>query len=204
MLRPRRRRPAPRPSRHCRLTIRIGGTDYRLRPCPPEAGVLAAWVLRKLDPTVRPLPRRRPQGQARPLHLPGSRTVRLDLQAHQRPHRRRPHPPAQGALLGTRPPSCTPRMPARPSPKPKPSRPKPAATWRRSPPPRRPRSSPRDGSPAALHPSFAAGFRQAVSGPRRPHRPRRLRDLRWLRRGIDAETFRPPGLCFDCAKEGDA
>jgi hypothetical protein len=33
----------------CRLTIRIGGMDYRLRPCPPEPGLLAAWVLRKLD-----------------------------------------------------------------------------------------------------------------------------------------------------------
>ena len=40
------------PVRHglCRLTLRIGGTDYRLRPCPPETNVLAAWSLRKLDP----------------------------------------------------------------------------------------------------------------------------------------------------------
>ena len=42
----------PSPVRHglCRLTLRIGGTDYRLRPCPPETNVLAAWSLRKLDP----------------------------------------------------------------------------------------------------------------------------------------------------------
>ena len=40
------------PVRHglCRLTLRIGGTDYTLKPCPPEANVLAAWSLRKLDP----------------------------------------------------------------------------------------------------------------------------------------------------------
>ena len=34
----------------CRLTLRIGGTDYTLKPCPPETNVLAAWSLRKLDP----------------------------------------------------------------------------------------------------------------------------------------------------------
>ena len=40
------------PVRHglCRLTLRIGGTDYRAPPCPPETNVLAAWSLRKLDP----------------------------------------------------------------------------------------------------------------------------------------------------------
>jgi hypothetical protein len=42
----------PPPVRHgmCRLTIRIGGMDYALKPLPPEAGVLAAWILRKQDP----------------------------------------------------------------------------------------------------------------------------------------------------------
>jgi hypothetical protein len=40
------------PVRHgtCRLTIRIAGIDYALKPLPPEAGVLAAWILRKQDP----------------------------------------------------------------------------------------------------------------------------------------------------------
>ena len=43
---------AASPVRHglCRLTLRIGGTDYTLKPCPPETNVLAAWSLRKLDP----------------------------------------------------------------------------------------------------------------------------------------------------------
>jgi SWIM zinc finger len=46
---------APPSVRHgiSRLTIRINGTDYRLRPCPPQAGILAAWSLRKIG-TDRP------------------------------------------------------------------------------------------------------------------------------------------------------
>jgi SWIM zinc finger len=42
---------APSPVRHgmCRLTIRIHTTEYRLSPRPPEAGILAAWQLRKLS-----------------------------------------------------------------------------------------------------------------------------------------------------------
>jgi SWIM zinc finger len=34
----------------CRLTVRIRGTDYRLRPMPAPAGFKAVWTLRKLDP----------------------------------------------------------------------------------------------------------------------------------------------------------
>jgi len=43
---------APPPVRHgiARLTLRIGGTDYRLRPMPAPPGFKAVWVLRKLDP----------------------------------------------------------------------------------------------------------------------------------------------------------
>ncbi len=42
----------PPPVRHgiARLTLRIGGMDYRLRPMPAPAGFRAVWVLRKLDP----------------------------------------------------------------------------------------------------------------------------------------------------------
>jgi hypothetical protein len=42
---------APPPVRHgiCRLTIQIHKTEYRLSPRPPEAGILAAWQLRKLS-----------------------------------------------------------------------------------------------------------------------------------------------------------
>jgi hypothetical protein len=40
------------PVRHglCRLTLRIGGTEYRLRPMPPQPGFHAVWTLHKLDP----------------------------------------------------------------------------------------------------------------------------------------------------------
>ena len=43
---------APPTVRHgtCRLTVRIRGTDYRLRPMPAPAGFKAVWTLRKLDP----------------------------------------------------------------------------------------------------------------------------------------------------------
>ncbi len=43
---------APPTVRHgiCRLTLRIGGTEYRLRPMPAPAGFRAVWTLRKLDP----------------------------------------------------------------------------------------------------------------------------------------------------------
>jgi hypothetical protein len=42
----------PPPVRHglCRLTLRIKGIDYRLRPMPAPPGFRAVWVLRKLDP----------------------------------------------------------------------------------------------------------------------------------------------------------
>jgi SWIM zinc finger len=40
------------PVRHgtCRLTLRIGGTEYTLRPMPNQPGMRAVWVLKKLDP----------------------------------------------------------------------------------------------------------------------------------------------------------
>lgn len=46
--------PAAPPVRHgkCSLTLRIGGTEYRLRPFPPAAGsgIRAIWTLRKIQP----------------------------------------------------------------------------------------------------------------------------------------------------------
>ena len=41
---------APPPVRHgiCRLTLRIGGTEYRLRPMPAPPGFRKVWTLRKL------------------------------------------------------------------------------------------------------------------------------------------------------------
>ena len=51
--------PAPpvRPVRHglCRLTLRIGATDYRLRPVPAQPGFRAVWTLRKRDPDRAPV-----------------------------------------------------------------------------------------------------------------------------------------------------
>ena len=43
---------APPPVRHgiCRLTLRIGGTEYRLRPIRHQPGFRAVWTLKKLDP----------------------------------------------------------------------------------------------------------------------------------------------------------
>jgi len=48
--------PPVRPVRHglCRLTLRIGGTDYRLRPVPAPPGFRSVWTLRKLDPDRAP------------------------------------------------------------------------------------------------------------------------------------------------------
>jgi hypothetical protein len=41
---------APPPVRHgtCRLTLRIGGTEYRLRPMPAPPGFRKVWTLRKI------------------------------------------------------------------------------------------------------------------------------------------------------------
>jgi SWIM zinc finger len=56
---PARRRPASAPSpapveRHgtCRLTLKIGETEYRLRPFPPApgSGLKQIWTLRKIQP----------------------------------------------------------------------------------------------------------------------------------------------------------
>jgi hypothetical protein len=43
---------APPPVRHgtCRLTLKIGGTEYRLRPMPAPEGFKVVWTLKKLDP----------------------------------------------------------------------------------------------------------------------------------------------------------
>jgi hypothetical protein len=48
--------PPVRPVRHglCRLTLRIGATDYRLRPVPSQPGFRSVWTLRKLDPDRAP------------------------------------------------------------------------------------------------------------------------------------------------------
>jgi hypothetical protein len=43
--------PAAPPERHgtCSLTLRIGGTEYALRPCPPPPGLEVVRTLRKLE-----------------------------------------------------------------------------------------------------------------------------------------------------------
>ena len=70
---------APPPVRHgtCRLTLRIGGTEYRLRPMPAPEGFKVVWTLKKLD-SARPgraLLGCPAEGRARRLHLPGPRTA---------------------------------------------------------------------------------------------------------------------------------
>ena len=159
---------APPPVRHgtCRLDHpHPRHSDYRLRPCPPESGILAAWSLRKLDHgRLGPLLRRRPQGPARPLHLPGSRAVRAGRASTSAPS----------------PPPASSRPEAAPGPHRRPARarqlhaknarqaigqaqghaPKPAATSRRSLPHRRP--CPKVAARRRL-PLLRHGFRQAVS-----------------------------------------
>src|SRR5947209_2560685 len=64
------------PVRHglCGLTLRIGGTDYRLRPLPAPAGFRSVWTLRKLDPEATAVtysvavPRGEPAGCTCPDH----------------------------------------------------------------------------------------------------------------------------------------
>ena len=42
--------PSPRSGGTCRLTLRINGVDYRLRPMPAPAGLSIVWTLSKIQP----------------------------------------------------------------------------------------------------------------------------------------------------------
>ena len=95
---------APPPVRHgiCRLTLRIGGTDYRLRPMPAPPGFRAVWVLRKLDPHGEAAysvaaPKGKPAGCTCPDHEHNGLTCKhiMALPAarpHPRPKAARPRP----------------------------------------------------------------------------------------------------------------
>ena len=162
---------APPPVRHgtCRLTLRIGGTEYRLRPMPAPAGFRVVWALKKLDPhgpvvhySVA-LPKGEPAGCTCPDHEQRGSICKhimalAALGLLPRPKAARP-PKARTP--------STPGMPGRPSPRPRPCRPRRAATWRRSSPARglelRAAWPPRFRRPGPAAPSFAAGFRQAVA-----------------------------------------
>ena len=70
---------APPPVRHgiCRLTLRIGGTEYAVRPMPAPARLPVGLDTAE---TRSARPRRHllggpAEGRARRLHLPGSRTA---------------------------------------------------------------------------------------------------------------------------------
>ena len=150
----------PSPVRHglCRLTLRIGGTDYRAPPLPARNECARGLVAAQARPArLGALRGRRPQGQARPLHVSGSRAVRLDVQAPRRIAGPRLAAGAQ-ARLRQGPGGCTPRMPAWRSPKRRRCPKRHASTWRRSlrrPPPR---LCPKDGSPAVITPRSRPGF----------------------------------------------
>ena len=164
---PRRRARVPRPSRP--VPSHPPHRRHRLSPPPVPArnqcprGLVAAQAR---PARLRPLRRRRPQGQARPLHVSGSRTVRLDVQAPRGALGTRL---AAGARSRSppRPRGCTPRMPAWRSPKRKPCPSKPASTWRRSLRRHPPRRCQRVGSPAVIIPRSpqASGRPSAPTSP---------------------------------------
>ena len=174
---------APPPVRHgiCRLTIRIHNTEYRLRPCPPEAGILAAWSLRKIG-TDRP---------ARYIvTAPKGMPARCTCPDHERSGWTCKHLgalTAAGLIPGPKPPKARTDLPG---PRPPDSRQecppshRPGAGHRRI----RPVSLPADHLPEGWQPGGATrpSPRLPPGGlrPRRPHRPRRLRNLRWVRPGI--------------------
>ena len=148
----------PPPVRHgiCRLTIRIHHTEYRLRPCPPEAGILAAWSLRKLDhdrPAISsPPPRASPP--VAPARITNGPAGPASTSAPSRP----PASSRRPSRLGTQPEvarqECPPghRRSRRPCPA------KPAATWRRSQAAAQPRRTRSEGGARRRLCRFATGF----------------------------------------------
>jgi SWIM zinc finger len=180
----------PPPVRHgtCRLTIRIHHTEYRLRPCPPETGILAAWVLRKLD-----------HDSARYLvTAPKGKPAACTCPDHERSGWTCKH---IGALMAAG------LIPA----------PKPSSARNRKLHAKNARQAiaevaqapvpiimPEGWQPGGQHPSFAAGFRQAV----RAHVAKIGRGGYEICEGcgadFDPEISGHPGFCFECTKEGDA
>jgi hypothetical protein len=192
----------PPPVRHgiCRLTLRIGGTEYRLRPCPPEAHVLAAWVLRKLDhDSARYLvtaPKGKPAHCTCPDHERsgwtckhiGSLTAAGLIPAPKPPSARNRKLHAKNARQAIAEAKALPVEARRHL-----AEIAPAA-----------QALPEGWQPGGQHPSFATGFRQAVSA----HVARIGRGGYEICDGcgadFDPEISGHPGFCFECAKEGNA
>ena len=161
---PRRRRPAPRPSRHL-----PPDHPHRRHGLPPPPLPARAGHPRRLGRCgssdhdsaryIVTAPKGQPARCTCPDHERSGWTCKhigaltaAGLIPGPSRQARTVSPPA--------PASCTPRMPARPSPRPRPCR--------RSPPPPRgdrphPQALPEGWQPGGAHPSFAAGFRQAVA-----------------------------------------
>jgi hypothetical protein len=184
----------------CRLTLRIGGMDYRLRPCPSEANVLAAWQLRKLDP----------HHSARYfVAAPKGKPAHCTCPDHERSGWTCKH---LGALLalGLIP---TPKPPSARARKLHAKNARQAIAEAKALPveARRhlaeiapaPQALPEGWQPGGAHPSFAAGFRSAVQA----HVARLGRGGYEICEGCGAEfdiaISRHPSLCLPCAYEED-
>jgi hypothetical protein len=194
---------APPPVRHglCRLTLRIGGTEYRLRPRPPEAGILAAWNLRKI-------------GTDRPafyiVTAPKGAPARCTCPDHERSGWTCKHLgalTAAGLIPAPKPPRARKVLPAR-------ARQLHAKNARQaigqaqaivhSGPVRLPAEHlPEGWQPGGDHPSFATGFRQAVSA----HVARIGRGgyeiCDGCGREFNIQISGDPNFCESCVAEGD-
>jgi SWIM zinc finger len=194
----------PPPVRHgiCRLTIRIHNTEYRLRPCPPETHVLAAWSLRKLGPVEAVYQVTAPKGKP----------ARCTCPDHERSGWTCKHIgalTAAGLIPAPKPSSASARgrkLHAKNA--------RQAIAEAKALPAEAHRhlaeiapaaqALPEGWQPGGQHPSFAAGFRQAV----RAHVARLGRGGYEICEGcgseFDPEISGHPGFCFECAKGGGA
>jgi hypothetical protein len=208
---------APPPVRHgiARLTLRIGGMDYRLRPMPAPPGFRAVWVLRKLDTRGEvaysvAAPKGQPAGCTCPDHEHNGATCKhimamaaLGLIPRPKAPRLKAVSPARARQLhaknarqaiGQAQAIVESRRPASPAPAPGPA----SAPARPAP------VLPEGWEIGGAHPSFATGFRQAVAA----HVARLGRGGYEICEGcgadFDPEISGHPGFCFECAKDGDA
>jgi SWIM zinc finger len=202
----------PPPVRHglARLTLRIGGSDYRLRPMPAPPGFRAVWVLRKLDPRGEvtysvAAPKGQPAGCTCPDHEHNGATCKhimalAALGLIPRPKAARPKvvSPARARQLHAK---NARQAIAEANALPVEARrhlaeiataPAPVVTM------------PEGWQTGGDYERFAAGFRQAV----RAHVARLGRGGYEICDGcgadFDPEISGHPGLCFECAKEGEA
>jgi hypothetical protein len=138
---------APSPAtRHgiCRLTLRIGGMDYTLRPMPAPPGFTAVWALRKRDPHGPTV------SYAVAAHI-GDPNPGCTCPDHEYNKVSCKHIMALRAL-GLIPAAAAPPPSPSPAANPKPRKPR----------ARKPGSLPEGWQPGGAHPSFAAGMREAA------------------------------------------